>query len=183
MFVMMLVFNMSGVILEERSLGTWGRLLTAPTARSGILSGYLLSFFMTGMFQFAVLVGISTLLFRVHWGPVLPLAAMAAAFILCSSGLGLFLAGLVRTAEQQRTIGVLVVSSISMLGGVYWPLELLGDTMRRIGYLTPQAWAMEGFREVMLRGGDWGGLVWPLTVLLTLALVCMTAGLARVRYS
>lgn len=69
-----------------------------------------------------------------------------------------------------------------MLGGVYWPLDLVSDTMRRVGYLTPQAWAMDGFREVMLRGGSWSGLARPLVVLLTLAAVFMAAGLRRVRY-
>lgn len=182
MFVMMLVFSMSGVILQERQRGTWGRLLVTPTARASVLTGYLLSFFVTGLFQFAVLVGASSLLFRISWGPLLPLAVMAAAFILCSAGMGLFVAGIVRTYEQQQVVGVLFVNATSMLGGVYWPLELVSDAMRRIGYLTPQAWAMEGFREVMLRGGAWSGLVRPLIVLLALAAIFMTAGLARVRY-
>ena len=182
MFVMMLVFSMSGVILQERQRGTWGRLLVTPTARASVLTGYLLSFFVTGLFQFAVLVGASSLLFRISWGPLLQLAVMAAAFILCSAGMGMFVAGIVRTYEQQQVVGVLFVNATSMLGGVYWPLELVSDAMRRIGYLTPQAWAMDGFREVMLRGGAWSGLVRPLIVLLALAAIFMTAGLARVRY-
>lgn len=179
MFVMAVVFSMSGVILEERQKGTWGRLLTTPATRVQVVAGYVTSFFVTGLFQFAVLVGASTLLFRVAWGPLFPLAAMAAALVLCAAGLGLFLAGLVRTAEQQRIAGSIVVIATSMLGGVYWPLELVSSTMRRIGYLMPQAWAMDGFREVMLRGGAWPNLVWPLAVL---AAIFMTAGLARVRY-
>lgn len=182
MFVMMIVFLMGGVILKERQDGTWGRLLTTPASKLSLLTGYVLSFFITGMFQFAVLVGASSLLFRVKWGPLLPLTVMAAAFVLCSAGLGLFMAGIVRTAEQQSTLGILLVTATSMLGGVYWPLQFVGDTMRRIGYLTPQAWAMDGFREVMLRGGDWGALVWPLTVLLALGAIFTAGGLQRVRY-
>lgn len=182
MFVMMIVFMMSGVILHERQNGTWGRLLTTPASRASLVSGYLLSFFLTGMFQFAVLVAASRLLFGVNWGPLLPLAVMAAALVLCSASLGLFLAGIVRTYEQQQTAGILVVNATSLLGGVFWPLEFVGDTMRRIGYLTPQAWAMDGFREVMLRGGSWSNLVWPLTVLLAVAAIFAATGLLRVRY-
>lgn len=182
MFVMLVVFSMSGVILEERQNGTWGRLLATPAARAQVVAGYVLSFLITGLFQFAVLVTASTLLFGVTWGPLLPLAAVAAALILCAAGLGLFLAGLVRTAEQQRTVGSIVIIATSMLGGVYWPLEFVSATMRRIGYLTPQAWAMDGFREVVLRGGAWAHLVWPLTVHVALAAIFMTAGLSRVRF-
>lgn len=182
MFVLMTVFMEGGAILRERQLGTWGRLLTTPTGRLSILSGYLISFFFTGMFQFGVLVGVSTLLFGISWGPLLPLTAMAAALVLCASGMGLFLAGIVKTPEQQSTVSVLVVVSTSMLGGVYWPLALMSKTMQQIGHLTPQAWAMDGLREVMLRGGSLAQVALPLTVLLGIALLFLTIGALRVRY-
>ncbi|MHB9145778.1 MAG: ABC transporter permease [Symbiobacteriia bacterium] len=181
-FVMIMVFGMAGSILGERRQGTWGRLLTAPAARGSLLAGYLLSFFITGMLQFSVLIGLTTLIFHVHWGSLLPLFALAAAFILAASGGGLFLASIVKTPEQQNALGILFVTATSMLGGVYWPLEMVGDTMRRIGYLTPQAWAMDGFREVVLRSASWSGLIWPFAVLLLYALIFTTAGVLRVRY-
>lgn len=181
-FIMIMIFTMAGAILQERQMGTWGRLLTTPASRASLITGYLISFFLTGMLQFVLLLGASTLLFHIQWGPLLPLLAMAAAFVLCSAGMGLFLAGIVRTPEQQGAIGTLLVTATSMLGGVYWPLDFVSNTMRHIGYLTPQAWAMDGFREVVLRGGSWSGLVWPLTVLLLFAVIFMTAGLFRVRY-
>lgn len=182
MFVMMMVFNATGVVLQERQAGTWGRILTAPTSRVSLLAGYLISFFLAGMMQFGTLILATRLLFGVDWGPLLPLTAIASAFVLCSAGLGLFVAGLVRTAEQQRVVGTILVAATSMLGGVYWPLEFVGPVMRRIGYLTPQAWAMDGFREVLLRGGSWAGLAWPLAVLAGLTVIFLGAGLARIRY-
>lgn len=182
MFVMMAVFSMTGVILQERQDGTWGRLLTTPAGRWTILSGYLLAFVLTGAVQFAGLVTFTSVIFGLSWGPLLPLAVVAGSFVICSAGLGLFVAGLVKTADQQRTAGTIVVVATSMLGGVYWPLELVGDTMRRIGYLTPQAWAMDGFREVMLRGGAWESVLWPVTVLLAFAVIFLAVGITRVRY-
>lgn len=181
-FVMMQCFMMSGVILTERKQGTWGRLLTSPNSKFTITTGYLLSFFLTGMVQFAVLVGATRLLFQVSWGPLLPLFAMGAGTVLSASGMGLFLAGIVKTFEQQMSIGILFINATAMLGGAYWDLSMVSDTMRRIGYLTPQAWAIDGFKEVMLRGGAWDALVLPLAVLLGITVVFMTAGLLRVRY-
>jgi ABC-2 type transport system permease protein len=142
----------------------------------------MLSFFVTGMFQFTVLVLGTRLLFHIQWGPLLPLFAVGAATVLASAGMGLFLAGLVRTFEQQMAIGVIFVIATSMLGGLFWPLEILSPTMQRIGHLTPQAWAMEGLTEVALRGGTWAGLALPLAVLLGLALVFSAVGVRRVRY-
>jgi len=84
--------------------------------------------------------------------------------------------------EQQSAFGILFINATAMLGGVYWDLNSVSAPMRRIGYLTPQAWAIEGFKEVMLLSGAWGAIALPLTVLLGIAAVFMTAGLLRVRY-
>jgi ABC-2 type transport system permease protein len=181
-FMMSIVFNMGGVILQEREQHTWGRLLTAPVHRAAILGGYLASFLLVGLFQFTVLMVASRLLFGVHWGPLLPLYTVAAATILCAGGMGLFLAGIVRTSSQQAAVGTLVVNATSMLGGAYWPLDMVGETMRRIGYLTPQAWALQGLRDVLLRGATWEALAMPLTVLVAMAAVFLAAGMLRVRY-
>lgn len=182
MSVMMSILLMAGTILYERQHGTWGRLLTTPTSRLTLLIGYLLSYFITGMLQFLLLVVGTRLLFGLQWGPWLPLLAVGAATVLAAAGVGLMLAGLVRTYEQQQTVGVVLVIATSMLGGLFWPLEIMSPTMQRIGHLTPQAWAMQGLTEVALRGGQWANLVWPLTVLLSLAAIFTTAGLLRVRY-
>lgn len=181
-FVMMLVFMMGGVMLQEREQGTWGRILVSPVGRGQVLLGYLLGFFLTGWAQFGVLAGLSRLLFGLRWGNPWQLAAVASAYILCSAGLGFLVAGIVRSRAQQQVVGIILVNATSMLGGVYWPLDFVGETMRRIGYLTPQAWAMEAFRAVLLRGSDWAQLTLPLAVLLGMAAVFLAAGLSRVRF-
>ncbi|HWI63525.1 MAG TPA: ABC transporter permease, partial [Symbiobacteriaceae bacterium] len=143
-FVMMQVFMMSGVILTERKNGTWGRLLTTPNSKITIMAGYLMSFFFTGMLQFTVLVVATRYIFNVAWGPWLPLFAMGAATVLSASGMGLFLAGLVKSFEQQMSIGILFINATAMLGGAYWDLDFVSKTMQRIGHMTPQAWAIDG---------------------------------------
>jgi ABC-2 type transport system permease protein len=182
MFVMMLIFSMAGVILREREIGTWGRLLSTPSKRLSIVWGYVSSFVLTGAFQFAVLIIASSLLFGIKWGPVIPLVTLAFAYIISAAGMGFFLAGIVKTPEQQGTIGSLFVTATSMLGGAFWPLDYVSPVMRRIGYLTPQAWAIDGLRDVMLRGGSLGDIVLPLAVLLAFGALFLTAGLARVRF-
>jgi len=182
MAVMMSILLMAGTILYERQNGTWGRLLGTPVSRGSLLTGYVLSFYLTGMFQFLVLVLGTRFIFGIHWGPWLQLLAVGSAMVLSAAGIGLFFAGLVRTFEQQQTIGIVFVIATSMLGGLFWPLEFMNQTMQRIGFMTPQAWAMQALNEVALRGAAWVNLAWPLTVLLALGLLFASAGLLRVRY-
>lgn len=182
MFVMMVLVGMSGVILQERATGTWGRLLTTPATRFHVMGGYLLAFFLTGMIQLSVLVLTTSLIYRLDWGPLPQLAVVAAALSLCSTGLGLFIASMTRSFEQQQVIGSAVVLISCFLGGVFWPLDIVGSTMQMIARFTPQAWAMDALREVMFRGGAWDQLLIPVAVLGGMTVLFMGVGLTRVRF-
>lgn len=183
MFVMYGLVGMAGVFLQEREQGTWQRILFSTASKVQIMGGYVLSFVVAGWLQFGILIVLTHLLFGVQWRSPAHLAVVVTATILAVSGLGLFLAGVVRSREQQRIIGSSITTVTSMLGGIFWPLDLVGPVMQKIAYLTPQAWAMDALREVMLRGGDWSHIALPVAVLLGMAAVYMTAGIARVRYN
>jgi ABC-2 type transport system permease protein len=41
---------------------------------------------------------------------------------------------------------------LTMLGGGWVPLEVVGPTFSKIGHLSPVAWGMDGFKNVIVRG-------------------------------
>ncbi len=182
MFVMMNLLSVTGTILEARKIGVWYRMMAAPATRFSVLGGYMLAFFLTGWLQFGILMGLSSMLFDVEWGNLLGVVVLVSAFLLCVVGLGMFIGGFVQTTEQQSALGSMVIVATCMLGGVYWPLDIVGETMRKIGDFTPQKWAMDGFTELIARGGAIGDVIGPVAVLLGFALVFMTVGVMRVRY-
>lgn len=182
MFLMMSMMSVTGTILEARKNGVWYRLMSTPMTRLKVLGGYMLSFFFTGWIQFGLLMVISSLLFGVQWGDIPTLIVLVSAMMLCVVGLGLFIAGFVKTAEQQSAIGSIVIISTCMLGGLYWPLDIVSDTMRKIADFVPQSWAMEGFTRVVARGGTLAEIGTQVAVLLAFAAVFLVAGLTRVRY-
>lgn len=182
MFTMMVLAGMGGVVLQERTIGTWGRLLTTPTPRFQMLMGYLLAFFLTGMIQLAILVLTTSLIYGIDWGPLPQLAVVGAAISLCSVGLGLFLSAITKSYEQQQVAASAVVVITSLLGGVFWPLDVVGKTMQFVGRLTPQSWAMDALSEVMFRNAAWDQLLVPVAVLGGMAILFMGVGLARVRF-
>ncbi|MGB8956665.1 MAG: ABC transporter permease, partial [Tumebacillaceae bacterium] len=131
---------------------------------------------------FGLLMVVSSLLFGVQWGDIPTLIVLVSAMMFCVVGLGLFIAGFVKTTEQQSTIGSIVIISTCMLGGIYWPLDIVSDTMRKIADFVPQTWAMEGFTQVVARGGTLADIGTQVAVLLAFAAVFLVAGLTRVRY-
>ena len=182
MFVMIMMLSMTGILLEARQTGIWLRLFTTPVTRLQVLLGYFLSFFIVGWIQFFLLIILSSTLFNVNWGSSVALLLLVTVLLLCVVGLGMAIAGFVKTVEQQNAIGTLVIISTCMLGGVYWPISMVPDAMQKIANFVPQTWAMEGFTTLISESGTIGDIVMPLLVLLEFAIVFLSVGLSRMKY-
>jgi ABC-2 type transport system permease protein len=57
----------------------------------------------------------------------------------------------------------------SALGGTWFPLEGAGKTFSTIGHLTPSAWAMTGFQNILIRGLDSSAALLPSAIILLYA--------------
>jgi ABC-2 type transport system permease protein len=150
--IMFMMFGLSGaasVILDERRGGTWGRLMISPASKLQISLGYLLSYFLMGWIQFAVLMVAMNILFDTTWGKLTYLIPFASLVILMVVGFGLMIAGLVKTKQQAMAIGAVLIVSTSMIGGVYWSIEFVPEVMQKMALAVPQSWAMAGFREII----------------------------------
>lgn len=182
LFLMITLTIVTGKILEARKIGVWYRLLSTPSSRWNIMGGYMLSFFMIGWLQVAILMVASHFIFGTVWGNLLAQFCLVSALLLCAIGLGLMAAGFVKTAEQQMLLGIIIISPTCMLGGVYWPIELVPDFMQKIALFVPQYWAMEGFKTVMSHGGTLFDVLGSVGILLGFAAIFMAVGVSRVRY-
>ncbi|MCH1625599.1 ABC transporter permease [Ferdinandcohnia quinoae] len=181
MFVMMVIMISTGAILEAKNNGVWSRLLTTPTSKTELMVGYLFAFFIIGWLQFAVLMISSSILFDVDWGRLDGIFLLVSATLLCVIGLGLLIASYSKTVEQQSALGNIIIVSTCMLGGVYWPLEIVPSFMQKIADFVPQTWAMKGFTEISARGGNIVDITMPVLVLLAFAIVFLSIGINRVR--
>ncbi|SDN57977.1 ABC transporter permease [Bacillus sp. OK048] len=182
LFLMITLTIVTGKILEARKIGVWYRLLSTPSSRFNIMGGYMLSFLIIGWLQIAILMIASHFIFGTVWGNLLAQFCLISALLLCAIGLGLMVAGFVKTAEQQMLMGIIIISPTCMLGGVYWPIELVPDFMQKIALFVPQYWAMEGFKTVMAHGGTLLDVLGSVGILLGFAAVFMAVGISRVRY-
>jgi ABC-2 type transport system permease protein len=172
----------TGSILEERSWGTWQRLLAAPVSRAEIMLGSILGYFCCGWFQFAILLVLQRFLYGVSFGGGLGLLVLTSLLVLCSVAIGLTIGALVKTYQQQQAFSALILNVGSMLGGLFIPLEFFSPALLRVARLTPQYWAREGYVQLILRGGtDWAALRTPLLVLLGCSAVFIAIGVQGMR--
>jgi ABC-2 type transport system permease protein len=96
--------------------------------------------------------------------------------------LGLLIAGLVHTAEQQSAIGNLVVISTCMISGVYWPIEIEPIFMQKMAEFLPQTWALKGFAELMANGGTAFDILDCIGILLGFAILFFVLGMRKIKF-
>jgi ABC-2 type transport system permease protein len=165
------VFLLTGIsFLRERIGGTLERLLATPVTRGEIVVGYSL-----GFGTFATLQVIVLTLFILNsidvpaLGPLppfsiglgvgsagSPLLAFAIALLLSlgAVNLGIFLSTFARTELQVIQFIPLVIVPQALLGGIFWPVDRLPDVLRAIAHVLPLTYAVDGLRDVMLKGAD-----------------------------
>jgi len=139
-------------ILKEDEEHTLPRLFTTPTSQATILSGKLLSVFMTVSIQVIVLLIVAHLIFGIQWGDTLPVTLSAAGIILSASSFGVFINSFLKTTKQGGVLfgGVLTVTGMLGMISIFAMgspnAAQMSDT---VSLLVPQGWAIRGLMQTM----------------------------------
>ncbi len=171
MFAFFLVLTVGWVFVAERRQGTLKRLRAAPVTRGQVLLGKLLPCYLVSLGQGTFLLVAGRLLFGMRWGPEhWPLVQQAGLLLLvvaCTSlaamGLALLVAALARTEVQVALFGAVPVLVLALVGGCVLPPEMMPERTRELTRLTPQGWALEAYRELLVSSGPAGphlDIVW-----------------------
>ncbi len=174
--VMFLLFSMVGsagtVLLDEVDSGTLERLLSTKLGMSGIL---------LAKWAFLALVGCAQLSVMFLWGALvfgLPLFSHLPGFVVmtvvtaaAAAALALMLATIASSRGQLSGFSTILILTMSALGGSMFPRFLMSETMQKIGLVTFNAWALDGYLKVFWRNAPIWQL-WPqVAVLSCLAIV------------
>lgn len=181
-FVFMIAMGSASGVLEDRELGTLRRILGAPVRRAEILGGKILGIALVAAFEAAILVVFGAVVFGVPWGKdPLAIAVLLLALILAATGLGVMVSALVRTRSQLSALAPVLSTSLAMLGGCYWPIEVTSQTMQTVAKFTPTGWAMAGLKDVVARGAGLDSVMLPVAILLGFGLLSLAVGVTRLR--
>jgi ABC-2 type transport system permease protein len=183
---MMLQFAIAGlltaatVIVNERKSRTLQRLLTTAARRVHILLGHYLAIFALIFTQFIVLIAFGQFLLKIDYLRV-PEATLVVAFCaaLCIAGLGLLIGVVARSEEQAVAFSLIPMFVFSGLGGAWVPLEFTGETFATIGHISPIAWAMDGFKNITIRGFGIESVFVPAAALAGYAIVFFALAVRR----
>jgi ABC-2 type transport system permease protein len=176
-------------MLEEKKVGTFRRLLVAPMSRAALLLGKLTPFLIVNLIQIVLMFAVGVFIMPLVGAPKLELGSHPGALILISlaaslaaTGLGLLIAALAKTAEQIGGIGSLLVVTMAALGGVMVPRYIMPDFMQTTGLISPHAWALTAYQDVLVRGYGVTRILPEVAVLMGFAVVFFGVALWRFKW-
>lgn len=140
-------------LILTRRLGVARRMLSTPTSTGVILGGEVAGRFGVALVQGVYIMVGTLLIFGVNWGDPLGAIVILVLFALVGSGAAMLSGSLFRNEQQAGGIGVLLGLGLAAVGGAMVPIELFPATMKHIALLTPHAWAVDAFAELVRRDG------------------------------
>ncbi len=170
-------------LIKEQEAGTMRRLVTAPISSVEIIGGKIASTFVRGFVQLTVLMYFGNVVFDLDLGSdTLALLILIAAITLASTGLGLMVAVLVKTAEQADSISLLLVLIMSAVGGSWWPLFIEPQFMQDMAHFTITAWAMEGFYDLLYFDLGLAGILREVGMLMLMMILFFGIAISRFKF-
>ena len=168
-------------ILKEEEERTLPRLFTTPTPQVTILTGKLMSVFMTVFVQVVVLLIAARLIFGIHWGEFVPVVLTGVGIIFSASAFGIFVNSFLKDTKQAGVLfgGVLsvtgMVGMISIFSGGSPSAAPLGNT---VSLVVPQGWAIRGLMQ-SLQGEPVGAVLLTAVVMLAWSAAFFIVGVLR----
>ena len=172
-FAYFFVYILTGVsFLRERTGGTLERLMATPVTRGEVVLGYTLGFGLFATIQVAVLM--LWALGSLHVGALGPLPAFSIGLGIAANGspilaflvvvllavgavsLGIFLSTFARTELQVIQFIPIVLAPQFLLSGVLFPVSSLPSILQPLVAMMPLNYAVDGLRQVFIRGADLG---------------------------
>jgi ABC-type Na+ efflux pump permease subunit len=152
MFAFFLVLTVGWLFVGERRQGTLRRLQAAPLSRYQLLIGKLLPCYALSVVQGLMLLIAGYWVFGMSWGPhPLWLVPVVATTSLAAMGLALLVASLARTETQVALYGTLLVIVLAGISGCMMPRDLMPEEMVQLSRITPHAWALDAYSELLVQ--------------------------------
>ena len=149
-FAFFLVLTVGWLFVAERRHGTMVRLRAAPISRGEVLLGKMIPCFTISLIQGFALLLCGKLVFGMSWGAepwlLIPIVASTS---FAAVGLAMLVAGLAKTETQVAVYGTLLVLVLAGLSGSLMPREMMPEAMRDLSLLTPHAWALDAYEQVL----------------------------------
>lgn len=149
-FMLYMAVITTGIILEDKSNGTYYRIFCGPTSLKRYMFENLLAFYTTALIQSLGIIFALKLIFNIYLGAwPIALIGIFSIFSLVCIALGMFITSILKKPMYAYVAIVMLTTPLVMLGGCYFRFEMMSDIMIRIGQFIPVTWVMKTVEDIL----------------------------------
>lgn len=169
-------------ILKDKRDGIWDRLIISPTKKIQVYLAHLIFAFLIGYLQISLIFIILKFGAGIDfYGGLAETLVVIIPYLFAIVALAILLTGLVKTMSQYNAIVPLISVSMAMVGGAYWPIEIVSSkVILAISKVVPITYGMELLKGVTISGQSFSELTFPILILLLMGIVMMGVGISLI---
>lgn len=170
-------------IAREWEMGTMEQLLSTPLRPAELVLGKMGAYFLLGIVDLLVALGIGILIFRVPFrGSFLFLVFTSCVFIFGTLSWGIFISASARSQLLAYQMGM--VSSVLpafLLSGFVYAIENMPRVIQVVTYAVPARYYVKILNGIFLKGAGWSVLWVEVLFLVAFAVIVFAASVRKVR--
>lgn len=120
--------------------------------------------------------GLAVFGLRMPMANIGPALAVLVLTLLAFMGLGVFAAAFIMRFKRGNPVTWLLATFSELLGGVYFPIDILPGWLKPFSIFVPMSHALEGLRRSLLAGAGWADISPQLIALCVFVLVTWPLG-------
>lgn len=167
-------------ILEDKRTGVWNRLKLASVSKFQLYVGHLSFSYIIGLLQVMLVLFVFRYVLGTNmYGGFWKVGIIAAIYVLLVMAFSVFVISLVKTVSQSSIIISLVAVAFAMIGGAYWPLEIVqSEALLAMKWISPIYYAMESMKQVTVYEGTFGSIWTYVSMMVVIAIVLLIVGIS-----
>jgi ABC-2 type transport system permease protein len=171
MFVFFILITMVRTFIKDKESGMLARLRSTPLKPYQYLIGMWIPNILVVVIQCATLLTFGKVVYNLQLGDMSAIAAIVIGLAICATGIGLALSMLVKSENQGTAFTQIITMGGAVVGGLWFPYEMMPAFAQAIGKLSPQHWAQKGFQDVMVRSAHISDIWLTLAVLVAYGVI------------
>ena len=179
MFAFFVITSMVRRFMKDKESGMISRLNSTPMRYMSYLIGMWVPYMLVVVVQCTILLGFGYFVYGLHLGDALAIAMIVFAIAICGTGLGLAISLIVKSENQGMAFTQLITMGGAVLGGLWFPADMLPGFLQNIGKVMPQYWAQKAMQNVMVHGAHIQDILPNLGVMLLVAVVGLALATLR----
>ncbi|MDE6696705.1 MAG: ABC transporter permease [Muribaculaceae bacterium] len=184
-FILICAIMTSVSIVREKETGTMNLLLVSPVKPHTIILGKLVPYFLLSCIILTAMLLMSyTVLGLPVSASIVSVVAVSILYIVLSLAIGLMVSTIVDTQLTALIVSaVMFMLPVVMLSGMIFPIDNMPVVLQWISNVIPARWYIEAMRKLMVQQLDFTYILSDVMILLSMAVILLTAAVAKFKSS